>query len=129
MQFTYKPEGADPKSWEFRPERMLSPECIEIEKRTGWDYSEWLDRFKRANMQAIQAYLFVMLKREFHTLRFEDMPEFCIDDISFEPSADELSDVRATLEEKRDGEGLTESEASTLAKLVADGIELPAPKD
>lgn len=127
MQFTYKPEGADPKSWEFKPERMLSPECIEIEKRTGWDYSEWLDRFKHANMQAIHAYLFVMLKREIHTLKYDDV-SFCIDDISFEPSADELSEVRANLEEKRDGEGLSESEASTLAKLVEDGVELPAPK-
>jgi hypothetical protein len=128
MQFVYKPEGVEPKSWEFKPERMLSAECIEIEKRTGWDYSDWLERFKRANMGAIQAYLYVMLRREEHGLKYDDV-SFCLEEVAFEPSPEELSDARARLEEKRDAEGLTDSEASTLAQLVADDVPLPAPKD
>lgn len=128
MQFTYKPEGADPRSWEFKPERMLSPECIEIEKRTGWDFSVWLERFKNANMLAIHAYLFVMLRREIHALKWDDV-SFCIDEISFEPTPDELSEARARLEAKRDDEGLSEGEEAMLAQFVADGVELPAPKD
>lgn len=128
MLFVYKPEGAEPKSWEFKPEKMLSAECIEIEKRTGLDYSDWLDRFKRANMGAIKAYLYVMLRREVHGLKYDDV-SFCLEEVAFEPSPEELSEARARLEEKRDGEGLTDSEASTLAQLVADDVPLPAPKD
>ena len=128
MQFTYKPEGAEPKSWEFKPERMISAECIEIEKRTGWDFSDWLERFKKANMQAIHAYLFVMLRREIHTLKYDDV-SFCIDDVAFEPTPEEISERRAQLEEKRDAEGLDPQEESFLAKLIEDGVELPAPKD
>lgn len=128
MQFTYKPEGAEPKSWEFNPERMISAECIEIEKRTGWDFAEWLERFKRANMGAIQAYLFVMLRREIHTLKYDDVT-FCLDDIAFEPTPDELAEARAQLEEKRDTEGLDEGEKAMLAKFIEDGVGESAPKD
>ncbi len=128
MQFVYKPEGAEQKAWDFKPEKMLSAECIEIEKRTGWDYAEWLERFKAANMGAIQAYLYVMLRREVHGLKYDDV-SFCLDEVGFEPTAEELSDARARLEEKRDAEGLSAGEAGMLAKFVEDGVELPAPKE
>ena len=128
MQFVYKPEGAEPKRWDFVPEKMMSVECIEIERRTGWDFGEWLERFKRANMGAIHAYLYVMLKRELPGVKYDDV-RFCLDDVAFEPSPDELSEARARLEEKRDGDGLDDGEAAMLAKLIKDGVEMPAPKD
>lgn len=128
MQFTYKPEGAEPQSWEFRPEKMMSVECIEIEKRTGWDFAEWLERFKAANMGAIHAFLFVMLKRTRPTIKYDDV-RFCLDDISFEPTPAELEEARERLEAKRDAEGLDEAEAGLLAKFIEDGVGLPDPKE
>ena len=132
MKFVYKPEGAEPQSWDFNPNKMINAECMEIERRTGWDFADWLQRFHRSNMTAITAYLYVMLKRETPGIKYDQIV-FSIDEVDFEQTEAELAETRRFLEAKRDAEGLEAGEQLALDKITADGIVAaevePAPKD
>ena len=129
MKFVYKPEGTEPKKWDFAPRKLLVAELIEIEKRTGLAFEEWSQRFRSSSALAIHAYLYVMLKRELPTLKWDDL-SWTMDEVDFELGDDEASTARAALEAKREtAEGLTGDEAALLESLVADGVQLPADDD
>lgn len=89
MKFVYKPEGLEPKEWEFEPNKLMSPECIAIEKLTGLTFTEWAAAVKRGSVQCVHAYLWVMLKRENPTLTPKQV-QFSLEEYDFEPSDDEI---------------------------------------
>lgn len=83
-KFVYKPEGADPLSWEFDPDKMKSSELILIEEMTGWTSAEWADYAERGSIKAVHALLYVFLKRDRPTLTAEQVPDFTMDELDFE---------------------------------------------
>lgn len=118
MRFIYKPEGAEPKSWEFNPTKLMNVEAEAIEKHTGMTFGDWADKVGSGSVLAIHGLLYVLLKRTTPTLRWDDV-QFCLDDIDFEIDDDEAVDIRDALEEKQSTEGLTASEEEALAGLRA----------
>lgn len=76
----YKPEGADPKSWEFSPDRLLSPEVMLIERQTGLTFAEWADALGRGSITALHAALWVLLRRDVPDLDPEAV-QFSMSDI------------------------------------------------
>lgn len=89
MKFVYKPEGLPPKEWEFEPAKLMSPECIAIEKLTGLTFSEWAESVKKGSVRSMHAYLWVLLKRESPTLQPKEV-QFSPSEVDFEPSDDEI---------------------------------------
>lgn len=131
MRFIYKPEGAEPKSWPFQPTKLMSPEAEAIERHTGMTFGEWQTALMRDSMLAIHGFLFVMLKREHPTLKWDEVV-FCLDDVDVEPETDELEQARDQLAAKAAAEGLSDDEAEALEALVEQvgpAPEDPAPKD
>lgn len=86
-KFIYKPEGAEPLSWTFDPEKMKSSEIMAIEKLTGLTYAEWADAAERGSITAVHALLFVLLRRDRPQLDASQVPDFELDEI--EMQADE----------------------------------------
>lgn len=84
-QFIYKPEGADPLSWTFDPEKMKSSEIMAIEKLTGLTYAEWADAAERGSITAVHALLFVLLRRDRPQLDASQVPDFELDEIEMKP--------------------------------------------
>lgn len=129
MKFIYKPEGTeepDWKTWEFDPDKLMSPEAEAIERLTGFTYSEWGDAVSRGSMAAIHGLLYVMLKRENPTLKYDSVV-FCLAEIDFEVDDEESAEIRATLEQRVEaGEVLAEDDAALLERLKADEA---APKE
>lgn len=82
-RFVYKPEGADPRSWEFDPDLLPSSEAEVIEEYTGWAYPEWWGHYRRGSMKAAHALLFVMLRRDAPTLEW-DQVQFTISEYDIE---------------------------------------------
>jgi hypothetical protein len=82
-KFVYKPEGAEPRSWDFAPEKMMSAEMIVVEDLTGLTWGEWIDACARGSIKAIHALLYVLLKRATPTLRPDEV-QFTLDEIDFE---------------------------------------------
>lgn len=115
MQFVYTPEGADPKSWDFDPMKLLSPEAEAIERHTKMTYTDWLDRVSEGSMLALHGLLYVLLKRSDPTLKWEQV-QFSLGEVTFELDDDEVHEAAAKLEARfAAGEDLSETE---LAQLV-----------
>jgi hypothetical protein len=83
-KFIYKPEGADPLSWDFDPDKMKSSELIAIEEATGWTAAEWGDAAERGSVKAVNALLWVMLRRDRPGLDLDQVPDFDMTEIDFE---------------------------------------------
>jgi hypothetical protein len=123
-QFVYKPEGATPKKWDFDPSKLMSPEAIAIERLTGMTFGEWQDALSRGSMLALQALLYVLLKRETPTLKFDDV-QFCNDDVDVELTDEEAAEEVRDLEAK---ESLTDQEQAVLDALREQGHSAAGPK-
>lgn len=118
MKFVYKPEGADPREWEFDPARLMSPEVETIERHTGFTFQQWVEAIGDGSFLAFHGLLYVLLKRTTPTLKWTDV-QFCMADIDMSMSAEEEDDLIARLIEKRDSEGLDPSEAKYLEQIQA----------
>lgn len=114
MQFRYKPEGIEPKVWEFRPYKLMSPEAELIEKRTGMAFADWARVVTEGSMIALRALLFVMLKRGEPTLKWEQL-QFSMSEVDFILDDEEKAGGVKTLEAKAAaGETLTDDESELL---------------
>lgn len=80
MKIVYTPEGADPRSWDFDPMKLMSAECMAIEKLTRLTYVEALNQLSRGSMTAIHAVLYVLMKRTLPTLTPSEV-QFSLDEI------------------------------------------------
>lgn len=124
MYFVYKPEGAEPKRWEFEPTKLMSPEAEAIERHTGMTYQQWTQAVRDGSMLALHGLLYVMLKRTEPTLKWESV-QFCLDSVDFELDDDETSDTIANLEKTAGERELGPAEASLLETLKAGQPEAP----
>lgn len=116
MLFTYTQEGAETKSWEFAPQKLMNVEAEVIERHTGMTFGQWSDAVGNSSMLALHGLLFVMLKREIPTLKWDDV-QFSLSEIAFEYSEDEKAEIRGVLHAKRDKGTLTADEAEALAEI------------
>ena len=87
-KFVYTPEGATPKSWDFDPMRMLSAEVEVIERKTGMTFKQWNEALTEFSFTALHGLLFVYLKREIPTLKWEDVV-FMASELDIEADDDE----------------------------------------
>lgn len=127
-RFVYKPVGGEEKSWEFDPTKLMSPECIAVEKLTGMSYGNAIDAFFDRSMVAAHAFLFVLMKRDMPQLRPSDLT-FAYGDYDLESTVEEmreqLDEYDKVPEESRDPQQVRAAEV--LRKLVAEAD--PDPKD
>ncbi|MGW5852083.1 hypothetical protein ACWFQ8_29755 [Streptomyces sp. NPDC055254] len=99
MYLVYQPEGSDePKRWAYNPRRIMSAERERIEKITGRDWSDFTQAVVKGNSLCRRALLFVFLKREHPTTRFEDV-DFAWDELRLEHSRGELLLIREQVAE------------------------------
>jgi hypothetical protein len=116
-KFVYKPEGVEPKSWDFDPAKLMNPEAEAIERHTQMTYGEWQEALGRNSMLAFHGLLFVFLKRETPTLKWGDV-QFSLSELDLELSDEESAEALAALEKKiADGETLDASESRLWAVL------------
>lgn len=108
----------------FRPSKLHSVEAEAIEDVTDWTYQEFQAKFLKGSMKAHRAAIWVLLKREFPTLKFKDL-SFSSEEIEVEYEADELERMREAVEEHPDLD--PEQREEFLAALA--GLEAEAPKD
>jgi hypothetical protein len=118
MKFVYKPEGADPREWEFDPTRLMSPEVEAIERHTGLAFAEWLEAVGKGSFLAFHGLLYVLLKRTTPTLKWTDV-QFCKADIDLAMSPEEEDALIVSLTEKRDTVGLDAAERAYLNQILA----------
>ncbi|WP_329597759.1 hypothetical protein OIE43_18805 [Streptomyces pseudovenezuelae] len=97
MYLVYKPEGTEePKRWKYQPKKLMSPERELLEKLTGKNFTEFTVDVQKGNSRCRRALLFIYLKREHPTLKFDDV-DFAWDELTLEHSKGELQLMREQL--------------------------------
>lgn len=86
--FVYTPEGAEPMSWPWEPDRLMNDEAEAIERATGLKWSEFKTAIRQDSVIAIHGLLWVMLRREVDGLKYHEV-KFSMSEISFELDDDE----------------------------------------
>jgi hypothetical protein len=122
VRFTYAPEGADPKSWDFKPGKLMSVEAELIERTTGMTYAEWLDALGSGSMSAQHALLWVFMKRSNPAIKYDEI-QFCADDIQSEPDDDEAQQALDKLRSLAAERALSPIEQQALTELELRGID------
>lgn len=130
LKFTFKPSGADPRSWEVDlVDGVRVSEYIAMQKVSGIDgYDSLIAGITRTDPLALKALLWLLLKRDMSTVPWDTLDftlgEVEVEDVELEPGA-----LRAKLEALDAAGHLNELGRQKLAELIADGVELPSEED
>ncbi|MEU6098971.1 hypothetical protein [Streptomyces sp. NPDC047079] len=90
MYLVYTPEGSEePKRWKYQPKKLMSAEREMLERYTGRNFSEFTVDVQKGNSRCRRALLYLYLKREHPTLKFDDV-DFAWDELTLEHSKGEL---------------------------------------
>jgi hypothetical protein len=102
----YTPDGAnEPKRFKYQPQKLLSAEREMLERRTGLDFAEFTQKVLKGNGACRRALLFMYLKREHPTLRYEDV-DFAWDQLTLEFSRSEYLQMREEISKTLTGDDL-----------------------
>jgi len=97
VYLVYKPEGTEePQRWKYQPKKLMSPERELLEKLTSKNFSEFTVDVQKGNSRCRRALLYVYLKRQHPTLKFDDV-DFAWDELTLEHSKGELLLMREQL--------------------------------
>lgn len=93
MYLVYQPEGSDePTRWPYNPRKLMSAEREAIERRCGMTFAEFTQAVLKGSSLARRALLWVMLKRDHPTMKFDDV-EFAWDELKLEYSVQEYDQM------------------------------------
>lgn len=96
MLVTYKPENAEkPTEWEFDPNRVRQSEAEMIEKRSGLRWTQWVEAIQAGSASARRVLLWHLMRKDHHTLRLEDVPDFYMGELEIDYSLADLQRLRA----------------------------------
>jgi len=131
MYFVYRPDASSEwQKWLFEPEKLLSPEAEVIERKTGLDYNDFVKKVQ-GNMRCRRALLWVLLKREHHQLKFDDV-QISLEQTDFRFTRAEYAEMREKAHEQFSGAELDEFlealDAEAEEKAVDDETEGEAGK-
>ena len=124
MYLVYKPEGSEePQRWKYQPKRLMSAEREALEKLTGQNFTEFTIAVQKGNSRCRRALLYVYLKRQHPTLKFDDV-DFAWDELDFEHSKGELMLMREQLSDAVPPEQLDAVKAR-LDEQIAEAFDDP----
>jgi len=111
-------DGTSVRDWNVHPGKLLSPEVEAIEDvgASGWDtFDEWGQKFMKGNRRAYRALLWILLKRENPTLKFNEV-SFSPDSVTWDFDAGEKEKVIDAINAA--GEELDEAQRHTLTEVL-----------
>lgn len=98
MFVTYSPEGDAAQRWEFDPDKVRQSKAEVIEKRFGGNWDKFRAGVQSGDSKARRVLLWHLLSLDHHTLRYEDVPDFCMGELKVEHSRGELLALRGRIE-------------------------------
>lgn len=89
MRLTYAPDGADPRTWVVKLNKLPSSDAIDLERVTGSTWSQYKRDLDNGSVRAMQALLWLHLRRDAPNLEV-DQVVFCDDDYRVELDDDQV---------------------------------------
>ncbi|MCZ4099841.1 hypothetical protein [Streptomyces sp. H39-C1] len=104
MFLVYQPEGSEePQRWSYNPRKLMDVEREVIERRTEMTFAEFTQAVVKGSSLARRALLFVMLKREHPTTKYDDV-HFLWDELKLEYSKQEYDVLLVNASDELTGE-------------------------
>lgn len=86
----YQPDGSEePQRWKYVPQKLMSAEREMLEQRTGRTFAVFTKAVLQGDSRCRRALLYLFLKREHPTTRYEDV-DFAWDELRVEWTRAEL---------------------------------------
>lgn len=98
MRVTYSPADGPPQVWTFRPDDVPSSMAELIENRAGCGYEEWKQSINVGKARALRVLLWHLMCRTHGVLKFEDLVDFRMGELTIDRDLEELAEVRERLE-------------------------------
>lgn len=121
MFLIYKPVDSEAQEWWFDPQGMRAREAEAIEKRTGWDWSEFAVHLIAGSVLARRALLWTFQRRVHPALRFEDV-DFAMSELTVEYDRAEMQRLRDAMDSQ---DGVTAEQLAAMDAQVAEAREGP----
>lgn len=119
MRFTYTPEGADERVWEFAAGKMRSRDAEDIERVTKMPFrGGFLEALLDGSVLAQRALLWVYLRRDVPSLKF-DQVDFALDEVELTFDDAELEEILTATDTERAKGTLTEDQAQAAEAMAA----------
>jgi hypothetical protein len=97
VYLVYEPEGAEePQRFQYKPQKLMSAEREALERRSRLDFADFTKGVLNGNAVCRRALLWVMLKRQHPTTKYEDV-DFAWDELRLEYSKQEYELMRDQL--------------------------------
>jgi hypothetical protein len=97
VYLVYEPDGAEePQRFQYKPQKLMSAEREALERRSRLDFADFTKGVLNGNAVCRRALLWVMLKRQHPTTKYEDV-DFAWDELRLEYSKQEYELMRDQL--------------------------------
>lgn len=117
MKVTFAPDGGAVQSWTYEPRKVRQSEAEMMEKRAGLSWDEFNGQLLKGAARPRKVLLWHCLRKDHPVLRWEDVPDFAMAEVTVEFDASELAEVRALVEKSKDASD--EDKAALLEVLDA----------
>lgn len=94
MQVEWDPENGEPKStWEFNQGDVLGSDAKLVEKHYGGSWDQWVQGLRVGEFQARAVLLWYMMKLVNPKLKFADLPDFRVRQLTVQMGVSELKEL------------------------------------
>jgi hypothetical protein len=124
MFVKYDPEdGSDPQEWNFDPDDVLRSEATAVEKAYGASWEEWLNKLRVKEAKARTVLLWHLFKQAHPKLKFEDVPDFRMRQMTVEMSVKELRELFDQMSRTKMDENVREQFQAMFDRDIADAMQ------
>lgn len=122
MYVTYSPESGDVQRWVFDG-KVRQSKAEMIEKRYGGTFEQWRSAVQAGDSKARRVLLWHLMSQDHPTLRYEDVPDFYVDELVVEFTADELRTIRENVAKASLAADEKETMLAMLDGQIAEAVE------
>lgn len=101
MKVTFSPESGQVQEWTFDPKRIKVAKAEMIEKRAEETFQEWMQGVRVGKSRARRVLLWHCLSVDHPAYRWEDTPDFYVDELAVDFERHEIVEIRAAVQEAR----------------------------
>lgn len=97
MKVTYSPESGTPTVWDYVPAKVRQSEAEMMERRAGMTWDELQKGILAGSAKCRKVLLWHALRKDHPVLRWEDVPDFLMAEVTVEFDLRETTDIRAAV--------------------------------
>jgi hypothetical protein len=103
VKLTYKPEDGTEQSWVFRPGKLRRSVAQQLAAAYGKKWELFLADLQQGDLDARAVVLWHCMRTDHPILKFDDLPDFLVDELALDYEADELRDMLTQTESNSAG--------------------------